>query len=136
MAEANQESGYTSEEIQQVVAGGGLHRTGVYGPCSSIIWVLMRKVLTYFAVLLLGGDLGVTGLTVKRRLEVAPIEIHEVKVSVYQALREHADVFLLGGPLTHWGEWSQMLPGLRLANRGLPATRWCRPPRAWTQAFS
>lgn len=46
-------------------------------------------------------------------------DIHAAKVSTHLAITRQADTVLLGDSLTHWGEWSELLPGKSIANRGI-----------------
>lgn len=75
-------------------------------------------------VLLIGIMIGVGGKTVTDRLtRTNNGDIHTAKVSAHEALKNPVEVVMLGDSLTHWGEWSELLPGRSIANRGIAGNK-------------
>lgn len=79
----------------------------------------MRNPFGFVSVLLSGVAIGLGTAALRARRQVPVLSIHDQKVPVHQSLTGQVDVVFLGDSLTHWGEWAETLPDLRLANRGV-----------------
>lgn len=76
--------------------------------------------LATIATLMLGSVIGYGGrMLIDRLRRTNSSDIHAAKTSVYEALDGPSDTVMLGDSLTHWGEWSELFPGKRVANRGI-----------------
>jgi len=73
-------------------------------------------VISFFACLAVGF---LARPTIDRLTKPNLSDIHAAKVSAHSVITRQADVVMLGDSLTHWGEWSELLPGVSVANRGI-----------------
>jgi len=72
------------------------------------------------AGLLLGTVIGFGARMVIERLRRGrPSDTHAAKAAVHDALQGPCDTVMLDDSLTDWGEWAELFPGRRIANRGI-----------------
>lgn len=95
--------------------------------CKAIIWILSIALAGTVAGIVIMLSFTTKGQSILRRMQAFPQGIqyeNTIKTHEFMANSGYsAEIVFLGNSITYEGPWTELFPGVRIANRGIPGDR-------------